>query len=84
MKKISFTIKLNVDISNFTNQIYESVLSEMVNFTNKSSSEIYIISIKNGSSIVTGGIKVTDPPDSDRTLALLKNLAGSNITLGDQ
>jgi hypothetical protein len=81
---VGFSLKLNTDINQFTNDVYYQVIMDLAKAVNKSPSEVKITSLKKGSVVVKGTIDTKSSEDGATALKSLNTALNVGAKIAGQ
>ncbi len=76
-----FKLKLNIDVAKLTKDVFNQVIQDLATLLNKSTNEVRITSLKNGSVLMVGSVDTKGEKDESSTLSKLSSglAVGSKI-----
>jgi hypothetical protein len=78
---VFFKLKLNIDVAKLTKDVFNQVIQDLATLLNKSTNEVRITSLKNGSVLMVGSVDTKGEKDESSTLSKLSSglAVGSKI-----
>ncbi len=79
-----FKLKLNIEIGKFTKDIFNQIIQDLATLLNKSTNEVRINSLRNGSVLVAGSVDTKGEKDESSTLSKLSSALGVGSKISGQ
>jgi hypothetical protein len=81
---VFFKLKLNIEIGKFTKDIFNQIIQDLATLLNKSTNEVRINSLRNGSVLVAGSVDTKGEKDESSTLSKLSSALGVGSKISGQ